>query len=184
MGILQSYARYGVGDGQRRLTSTILQYLILPNRLSFRTGGSLIGDHVTQPLGFIIHNLQQAQWVAQAADLAGVSVLLLSPRDGARSLGPEIFLSIIQTVKNQYPGVPLTGILDCGKDAGTALTALRRGAVDISVDLPVSTRDKIIDMANQLNGSVRTYPDPIVDLAHLKRPDRDVLGLMTEHVQK
>ena len=49
---------------------------------------------------FIIHNLKHALSVAQEAIQAKSTAVLFSPRGAAKSLGPDVFNSIINSVSS------------------------------------------------------------------------------------
>lgn len=135
------------------------------------------------PLSLIIHNASDALGAAEASQKVQCPVDLYSARDAAKSLGPEVFILIISAAKMAFPKAEITGILDCGQDAGTALTALRRGAQEISVDLPVATREKIEDIAAQSSARIRDYPKEVLDLGKCWNPEQTVLSLLMEHQQ-
>lgn len=136
------------------------------------------------PLSLIIHNASDALSAAKASQKAQYPVDLFSARDAAKSLGPEVFLLIIDAAKAAFPKAEIAGVLDCGQGAGTALTALRRGAQEISVDLPVATREKIEDIAAQLSARIRDYPKEALDLGKFQNPEQTVLRLLMEHQRK
>jgi len=135
---------------------------------------------VKAPLSLIIHNASDALCAAQASDKAQFPIELFSARGAAKSLGPEVFIGIIEAAKRAYPCAHITGILDCGQDAGTAMTALRRGAKEISVDLPLATREKIEDIATRSSARIREYPKQALDLEKLRNPEQSVFSLLME----
>jgi len=136
---------------------------------------------VLEPQVFIIHNLDHALSVAGAAAATGIAVALFSVRDGASSLGPEVFAAIVEQAQTQHPQAHMEGILDCGEAAGPALAALRRGIKAISVALPAQKHRQIMDIAKKYQASVRTYPQTGVDLAQLKNPDQALITAMMEN---
>ena len=132
---------------------------------------------------FIIHNLEQGLCVAKAAMQTKSSAVLFSPRGAAKSLGPDVFISIINSVSEYYPGVNIIGVLDCAHDAGSALGAIRRGAPHISVQLDAPEYEKILDIATQSNVSVRIFPDHALDLTKLKNSNQIIIRHLMEHKQ-
>jgi len=130
---------------------------------------------------FIIHNLEHALSVAQAAIQTKSSAVLFSPRGAANSLGPDVFISMINSVSEHYPGSDIIGVLDCADNAGNALGAIRRGASHISVQLEALEYGKILDIATQLNVSVRVYPDNALDLIKFENVGQSIIRHLREH---
>lgn len=133
---------------------------------------------------FIIHSLEQALRAARAAEKSRVAVHLFSAKEAAASLGPELFVSIIKATKQQMPMASLEGYLDCGADVGLALSALRRGATRISIDLPKAAQTKILKIAEQQNAQVVAYPEKGMDLARTDHQDQDLLDHIRTHTNK
>ena len=132
---------------------------------------------------FIIHNREHALCVAQAAMLTKTSAVLFSPRGAAKSLGPDVFNSIINSVSEHYQGVHIIGVLDCAHSVGNALGAIRRGTSHISVQLETLEYEKILDIATQANVSVRIFPDNALDLTQLKNASQSIIRHLIEHKQ-
>ncbi len=120
----------------------------------------------------IIHNLDHA--VCVLASLKNIQPLastppgcyLLSPQNGAASLGAALFQAILDNVGGQYPDSVFTGVLHCGGDAGYALAAIRSGLHAIVFDGSPTAADRISDIARQnncqlLNRSLYTDPRPL-----------------------
>lgn len=124
---------------------------------------------------FIIHNIDQALRVARASETCGVRICVFSNRNAAGSLGPEIFLSLINSVNQQVPLADAEFYLDCGEDAGLALSVLRRGVTHISAHLPEGTHHKILDIAEQIGARICAYPNKGMDLASADYQDQDLL---------
>ncbi len=133
---------------------------------------------------FIFYSLSDALIVAKAAENAQKPVEIYSARNGVKSLGPDVFKSILELLKTAHPSAQITAVLDCGQNAGMALSALRRGVRDISVDLPDATREKVVDIATQLTGRVRSYPSDAVDLETIQNPEQSILSLIMEYQEK
>ena len=132
---------------------------------------------------FIIHNLKHGLCVARAAMQTKSSAVLFSPRGAANSLGPEVFISMINVVSVHYPRVNIIGVLDCADDTGNALGAIRRGASHISVQLDAPEYEKILDIANQLNVSVRVYPNNALDLIKSENANQSIIRHLMKHKQ-
>ena len=133
---------------------------------------------------FVVHNIEHALCVAEASERTETFVILASARDGACSLGPDVFMSIINKAAAQHPDARIEGLLDCAEDAGVALNAIRRGVPHISVDLQELTYKKIIDIANQSNTRVRKYPNSVIDLINDKNPTETISAHIMEYTQK
>jgi hypothetical protein len=54
------------------------------------------------------------------------------------------------------PGALHSAILDCGRDPGIALAALREGVLAIAIDVPGEILAKIADIAQQCGATVHT----------------------------
>ena len=84
--------------------------------------------------------------IADAASLAAVSaalaqckadrVLLVSPPDGALTLGPLFFRKLVDRAAAQFPKKSVRGRLDCADKPGLALAAFRHG-----LDAAIETDD-------------------------------------------
>ncbi len=79
---------------------------------------------------FIVHSLDHARAAAMAAAEANCGVTLLSAPGAAASGGPAWFAALVRGVRDEFPALPLTAILDCGGAPGFALAALREGGID------------------------------------------------------
>ncbi len=109
---------------------------------------------------------------AAAAD-AGRQIVLLSPPDAAGTLGPAVFLSMVEAAQKAYPAVKVEAMLDCGSSPGFAAAALRHGHTAIRYDGPAI--DAIQDIAGQIGASVQRERPPSIDLGDVEA-DGDDLG--------
>jgi fructose/tagatose bisphosphate aldolase len=132
---------------------------------------------------FIIHNLEHGLCVAQAAMKTKSSAFLFSPRGAFNSLGPDVFITMINSVSEHYPEVNIIGVLDCADDTGNALGAIRRGVSHISVQLDTPKYKKILDIANQSNVSVRVFPDNALDLIKFENSNQSIIRYLMEYKQ-
>ena len=107
----------------------------------------------------VVQSFIEAKAAFQNAEESGEPLLLVSVSEAAASLGAKGFLELISAAAEGFPNVDYTAILDCGDQAGLAMNALRLGAKDISVDLPLEVRVKIEDMAAKMNARVHIRPD-------------------------
>jgi hypothetical protein len=98
----------------------------MPNRLE---GGPREGNDAARPPlppAVIVRGLEHAVAVLRAAGAA--PVLLLSPPEAARLLGPASWVEMLAAARARVPGTAATGVLDCGGSAGTAQEALAAAA--------------------------------------------------------
>jgi hypothetical protein len=75
------------------------------------------------PPAVVVRGLADAE--AVLADAAGRPVLLLSPPEAARLLGPAWWAAMIAAACARHPAA--TAVLDCGDGAGLAQAALAEG---------------------------------------------------------
>ena len=132
---------------------------------------------------FIIHNREHGLCVAQAAIQMNSSAVLFSPRGAANSLGPDVFISMINSIIEYYPWVNIIGVLDCADKSGNALSAIRRGVSHISVQLDAHEYKKILDIAAQSNVSVRVFPDNALDLIKFDNAKQSIICHLMKHNQ-
>ena len=132
---------------------------------------------------FIVHNQEHVLCVAQAAMQMNSSAVLFSPRGAANSLGPDVFISMVNSIFEYYPGINIIGVLDCADDTGNALGAIRRGVSHISVQLDAPAYKKILDIAAQSNVSVRVFPDNALDLIKFENAKQSIICHLMEHKQ-
>ena len=106
------------------------------------------------PPAFVVHDLGQAKAALQAARERGLRVFLVSAPGAAAALGPAVWREIVAEAARGEPGALHSAILDCGRDPGLALAALREGLLAIAVDVPGEVRAKIADIALQSGATV------------------------------
>jgi acyl-CoA reductase-like NAD-dependent aldehyde dehydrogenase len=83
------------------------------------------GEGHTLPPAVIVRGLDQAEAALRAAGSA--PLLLLSPPEAARLLGPAWWVAMLSAARASVPGAAARGVLDCGGSAGTAQEALASG---------------------------------------------------------
>lgn len=120
---------------------------------------------------FVVHDLGQAKAALRAARERGLRVCLVSAPGAAAALGPAVWREMVAEAARTEPGALHSAILDCGRDPGVALAALREGARTIAVDVPDDVQAKIADIAGQCGATVRTrVPSPARDLGGTPDP--------------
>ena len=110
------------------------------------------------PPAFVVHDLGQAKAALQAARERGLRVFLVSAPGAAAALGPAVWREIVAEAARGEPGALHSAILDCGRDPGVALGALREGVGAIAVDVADEVRAKIEDIARQCGATVLATP--------------------------
>lgn len=119
-----------------------------------------------------VHNLRQAMAAASAAADAGRRIVLLSPPDAAGTLGPAVFLSMVEAAQKAYPAIKIEAMLDCGQSPGFAAAALRHGHTAIRYDGPAV--DAIQDIARQIGAAVQRERPPSLDLSAVETAGDDL----------
>lgn len=108
---------------------------------------------MNQP-AIIIRSLDQAKAALAAAQTAGAAVILQSPENAAQTMGPALFKMIMEEAAKAMPDATFTAVYDCADKPGHATAALRAGITHILLACPDDARQKVIDMAGQMNASV------------------------------
>ena len=120
---------------------------------------------------FVVHCLSDCTAALTAACRSGRAVTLLSPPDGAASLGIGYFSTMLAAAQRMVPGVDAEAVLDCGDAPGLALAALQAGVTVVRLSAAEETLRRLDDIAGQLGARVeRNRPAQILDLADLKDP--------------
>ena len=120
---------------------------------------------------FVVHDLGQAKAALRAARERGLRVYLLSAPGAAAALGPAVWRELVAEAARTEPGALQSAILDCGRDPGFALGALRESVGAIAVDLEGEVRAKIADIALQSGATVwERPPSPACDLGGAPDP--------------
>ncbi len=109
-----------------------------------------------------------------AADL-GTAVVLRSAPGAVTYLGARLFLEIVAQARRAVPEASATAVVDCGADAGHALSAMRSGATRVRVDLPVAARTRLAAFAAARGATIDDDAAPALDLRNLDDPLDDPL---------
>ncbi len=75
----------------------------------------------------IVHSLEDARIALAAAKAAGCGLVLASAPGAAGYVGILWFRELLRAAQAERPGVPVTGLLDCGDKPGLVLAALAQG---------------------------------------------------------
>ena len=114
---------------------------------------------------FVVHDLGQAKAALKAARERKRQVCLVSAPGAAAALGPAVWRELVAEAARTEPDALAAAILDCGRDPGVALAALREGVPAIAVEVADEVRAKIEDIAGQRGATVVAgAPSPARDL--------------------
>ena len=113
---------------------------------------------------FIVHSLAQGLIVARIASEESSPVFVYSAPVAGSSLGPEVFSEMMSIIKNHHPKAEILAILDCGSEAGTAMTAMRRGIKNIHFKPRKGIKKKVEQIAEGYGVQIHPKPTNIIDL--------------------
>jgi hypothetical protein len=116
------------------------------------------------PPAIIVHSLSQALVAAETAAALGRPLTLRSAAGAGGTVGVGWFASLGSLLAERHPDLPLTLVLDCADEAGTALGALRRGVKAIRVSGPPEVRAKLADLARTYGARLDADERPCLDL--------------------
>ena len=119
----------------------------------------------------IVHSAAHARAALKVAAGMGAGVTLLSAPGAAAYLGATVFRDMIAAAARDYPGVPVTAVLDCGEEPGLALAAIRHGVAAVRIHGPAAVREKLADIAAQRNVVVYEDDGPALDLFGVSDPE-------------
>jgi hypothetical protein len=118
----------------------------------------------------IVHDLEHARAAVAAAAALGIAITLRSPPGAASYLGPSVFRAMIDAARESMPGADVVAVMDCGRDAGWALAALRHGIKRVRVDLPPTTTRRIVDIAGCYGAAIDDDDSAALDLLNCLDP--------------
>lgn len=122
---------------------------------------------------FIVHDLGHARAALAAAASAGAKVRLLSAPGAAGFGGAAWFAEMVAAARAAHPEAQSEAVLDCGREAGLALAAIRAGneAIRLTAPLKVLARIKAIAAARGCH-LVTGRHGAALDLLEATDPDR------------
>ncbi|MSO84964.1 MAG: hypothetical protein EXR02_00275 [Rhodospirillales bacterium] len=106
------------------------------------------------PAAFVVHDLGQAKAALKAARERKRRVCLIGAPGAAAALGPAVWRELVAEAVRAEPDALESAILDCGRDPGVALAALREGVQTVMLDVADEVRAKIEDIAGQHGAKV------------------------------
>jgi len=128
-------------------------------------GQGTTGDRRPAPaLTVAIRDRFEGEAVLAAAAALGLEIVLVTAPGLARFAGAG-FCAALSEVLGRPVGV------DCGREPGLALAALRAGAPCVRLEAPAALFARVADIARQLGAElVREWPEPTLRLAPGETP--------------
>jgi hypothetical protein len=124
----------------------------------------------------IIHSLTHAVAALSAADKAGRPVVIASAPDAGIYAGAGWFGAVLRAAREAVPAAECTALLDCGDDAGAAMSAIRAGLEAIVFTGRADVAARLADIALQAGARLLTErPAVALDLGASFFADNDML---------
>lgn len=123
------------------------------------------------PRAIIFHSLDHARAALGAARKAGVEVCLVTAPGAARYAGVDHLKKIVDLALAEFEGDTPNALIDCGTNAGSAMSALRAGWNTLAFAGEPDVKRKIADMVAQCGARLVDRPAEALDL--LDEPDPD-----------
>lgn len=123
------------------------------------------------PRAIIFHSLDHARAALGAARKAGVEVCLLTAPGAARYAGTDHLKKIADLALAEFDGEAPAVLIDCGENAGSAMSALRAGWKALVFAGEPGVRRKIASMADQCGARLVDRPAEALDLLDETDPD-------------
>lgn len=96
---------------------------------------------------FIVHDLAQMLAVFAAAEATGRPLRVESPPGFAGYAGAGFWAALLAEAAARHPGAGIDAVLDCGREAGTALAAIRAGVPAIRCAARAAARVRLKSLA-------------------------------------
>ena len=119
----------------------------------------------------IFHSLAHALAALGAARETGVDMSLVTAPGAARYAGPDHLKKIVDLALAEFEGESPDVLIDCGDDAGPAMSALRAGWKALAFSGEPALKRKIADMASQCGARLMDRPADALDLLDERDPD-------------
>ena len=121
---------------------------------------------------FTIHSLEHLRAALTACAECGLPVIALSATAASGFAGAAWFDALIAQGRAEFPGVPLTAVLDCGDRAGDAIAALNRGLPHLIFAGHPAAAERLADIAAQCGAAILTTRPASCDLMNVTNPYR------------
>lgn len=134
---------------------------------------------------FIVHDLGHARAALAAGARAGTKVRLLSAPGAAGFAGAAWFAEMVAAARAAQPEAASEAVLDCGREAGLALAAIRAGNEAIRLTAPAKVRARIAAIAAARGCGLMTgRRGPALDLLDAPDPERAAILWLAKRRQK
>jgi hypothetical protein len=127
-------------------------------------------SHSPLPPAIIVHGIDDLHAALDAAASLQRPLTVLSIPGAAGSAGAPWFHALIQAGSAEYPGVPLTGVLDCADQPGHALAALRAGCRDLLLVESVPAWPRVCAIAEAAGARLHGAPGPTFNPRFFRDP--------------
>lgn len=110
----------------------------------------------------IVHNIGDVRNAVAAASKLGRPVTLISPPGAGASMGPEVFMHMVDAGIDADIGSSsrhaVTAVFDCASEPGQAMAAIRAGLRHIRIDAGDDVRRKLCDMIGEYGSVLDSTP--------------------------
>ena len=127
-------------------------------------------EKLPRPRVVIVHHLDHVRAALAAADALGTPVIVRSAPAAAAYGGAGWFRALVAAARVQYPGVAVTAVLDCGRDPGLALAALREGIPVVRLGGNRAARARVAEIAAAHGAALDSSRAHALDLLDLADP--------------
>jgi hypothetical protein len=104
----------------------------------------------------VVHSLAEVRAVLAAERVS--AAVLVSPPGAAGYLGVGFFAALVDAARDEFPGIAIEAVMDCGEDPGWALSALRMGFKTIVLRGDPRARARVAAIARAMGAHVVTRP--------------------------
>ena len=120
----------------------------------------------------IVHSLEDARAALAAARDLKVAVTLASAAGAGGYAGPLWFKALIAAARAEFPEAEAVAVLDCGREAGTTLAALRHGFKRVRFTGEAAALQSLREIAQALGAEIETGEAPTaLDLQGERDPE-------------
>ena len=119
----------------------------------------------------IVHSLEDARIALAAADAAGCGLVLASAPGAAGYAGVLWFRELLRAAQAERPGVPVTGLLDCGDKPGLVLAALGQDLAALRFTGPRKVAKRLAEICEAEGVELVTGRLRAIDLGAESAPD-------------
>ena len=117
-----------------------------------------------------IRSIADARAAAAAAGQLGLSVMLVSIRAGASSLGPLAFQAMVEATRAEHPLARIESAIDCADAEGRVLHAVRAGCAAAIYDGRADVAARLAEIAAAAGARLLTERPPALSLAGARDP--------------